>query len=253
MSNELSINHEAWNPMDMCRTVALSGIGGIKTPEAAFALTCLALSEDPSAGDSPVAFMRALGKASRSYNIIDGKPSMKAEEMLGRFQNAGGTTKVLAYTDLECKMEFSHPRGGSCVIEWTKARAQNIGLMKKDNWIKHTRAMLRSRCISEGIRTVFPVVLGGMYTPEEIKEIVAESVATTPEPPKVTKQDAQAVYARLSVLSPDKAKELAKAHANDPAGFCEAAEAEIREYSAPIAEEIAEQPAEETTQKEVTG
>jgi len=34
---------------------------------------------------------------------------------------------------------------------------------------KFPRQMLRSRCISEGVRTVYPVATGGMYAPEEVE------------------------------------------------------------------------------------
>jgi hypothetical protein len=38
--------------------------------------------------------------------------------------------------------------------------------------------MLRSRCISEGIRTVYPGVTVGVYTPEEVQDFA-------PEPPRM--------------------------------------------------------------------
>jgi hypothetical protein len=42
--------------------------------------------------------------------------------------------------------------------------------------------MLRSRCISEGIRTVFPGVLVGTYTPEEVEDM-APAPRQAPPPP----------------------------------------------------------------------
>jgi hypothetical protein len=44
--------------------------------------------------------------------------------------------------------------------------------------------MLRSRCISEGIRTVFPGVVVGTYTPEEVQDMdPAPTVRQAPTPP----------------------------------------------------------------------
>ena len=39
----------------------------------------------------------------------------------------------------------------------------------KDNYKKFPRQMLRARVISEGVRAVYPGVLQGMYTPEEVQ------------------------------------------------------------------------------------
>jgi len=50
------------------------------------------------------------------------------------------------------------------------ARAKSAGFAGKDNWRKFPRAMLRSRVVSEGIRTVFPGVVVGVYTPEEVAD-----------------------------------------------------------------------------------
>lgn len=43
----------------------------------------------------------------------------------------------------------------------------------KDNYKKFPRQMLRARVISEGVRAVYPGVLQGMYTPEEVQEFEA--------------------------------------------------------------------------------
>jgi len=44
-------------------------------------------------------------------------------------------------------------------------------LADKDNWKAYPRAMMRARVVSEGIRTVFPGVVLGVYTPEEVQDI----------------------------------------------------------------------------------
>ena len=91
--------------------------------------------------------------------------------MLARFQNAGGKVQWDVYTDAEVTGTFSHPQGGSLKLTWTFAQAKSIGLTGKDNWKNYPRAMLRARCISEGIRTVYPGCVVGTYTAEELEEI----------------------------------------------------------------------------------
>lgn len=43
-------------------------------------------------------------------------------------------------------------------------------LTGKDTWKQYPRQMLRARVISEGIRTVYPGVAVGVYTPEEVQD-----------------------------------------------------------------------------------
>jgi hypothetical protein len=149
---------------------ARSGLFGIKTAEQALALMALCEAE----GMHPAI-------AVRDYHIIQGKPALKADAMMARFQNAGGRVKWLEMTDERVAGEFSHPAGGTVMIDWDKARATTAGFWGKDNWKKFPRAMLRARVISEGIRTVFPGVVVGTYTPEEVQDF---------DEPKKSKRDA---------------------------------------------------------------
>lgn len=93
-----------------------------------------------------------------------------------------------AYTDIECTGVFSHPNGGSLTLTWTIEQARSIGLVKPNSgWTKYPRAMLRARCLSEGIRTVFPGCLGNMYAPEEVQDF--------DEKPRVMKDITLTTYA----------------------------------------------------------
>lgn len=145
----------------MSTAVAKSGLFGVKTPDQALALMLLAQSEN-------IHPMTAV----RDYHLINGRPSMKAEAMLARFQEAGGVVRWHALTDDKADASFSHPSSPEPVrICWDMKRAQTAGLAGKDIWKSYPRAMLRSRVVSEGIRTVLPGVLAGKYTPEETMHI----------------------------------------------------------------------------------
>jgi len=107
--------------------------------------------------------------AVRDYDIILGRPALKSASMQARFQAAGGKVEWKVYSDSEVTGVFSHPNGGTLELTWTIEQAQRIGLVKPNSgWSKYPRAMLRARCLSEGIRTVFPGCLGNMYSPEEV-------------------------------------------------------------------------------------
>jgi len=142
----------------MANAVAKSGLFGVKTPEQAMALMLVAQAE----GLHPA-------MAARDYHVIQGKPSLKADAMMARFQAAGGSVSFDTYTEEAVKATFKHPQGGQLELEWTIEMARKAGLTNKDVWKQYPRAMLRSRVISEGIRTIFPGVAVGVYTPEEIE------------------------------------------------------------------------------------
>jgi len=115
--------------------------------------------------------------AMRDYHVIQGRPALKADAMLARFQQAGGKVDWKEYTDEKVTGVFSHPQGGTLELSWTLTQAKSIGIANKDNWKNYPRAMLRSRVISEGIRSVYPGCVVGVYTPEEVQDF-------TPTPAK---------------------------------------------------------------------
>jgi hypothetical protein len=150
----------------MALAVAKSGLFGVKTPDQAMALMLIAQAE----GLHPAI-------AATHYHVINGRPTLKADAMMARFQTAGGSVRWGEYTDKRVVGTFSHPQGGSVEIEWTLDMAMAAGLTKNPTWKSYPRQMLRARCISEGIRTVYPGVTVGTYTPEEAEDMGAASAA----------------------------------------------------------------------------
>ena len=151
----------------MATVIAQSGLFGIKTPTQALALMLIAQAE----GLHPAT-------AARDYHVISGRPALKADAMLSKFQAAGGKVQWHEYTDVSVSATFSHPQGGAVKIGWTIDQASRAGLTGRDVWKQYPRAMLRARVISEGIRTVYPGVLAGMYTPEEVGDIAPNPAET---------------------------------------------------------------------------
>ena len=144
----------------MASAIAKSGLFGMKTVDQALALMLIAQAE----GKHPAT-------AAQEYHVIQGRPALKADAMMARFQAAGGKVQWGEYTDKRVAGTFSHPQGSSVEIVWTFEQARAAGLTGKDNWKNYPRAMLRARVISEGIRTVYPGVAVGVYTPEEVQDL----------------------------------------------------------------------------------
>jgi hypothetical protein len=130
----------------MAGALAKSGLFGVKTADQALALMLVAQAEGRHPGS------------------------------LARFQQAGGRVEWHDHTNESVSATFSHPQGGSLRIDWDMARAKAAGLAGKDNYKSFPRQMLRARVISEGVRAVFPAVLNGMYTPEEVQEFSPQRV-----------------------------------------------------------------------------
>lgn len=159
----------------MAVSVARSGLFGVKTPDQAMALMLIAQAE----GLHPAI-------AARDYHVINNRPTLRADAMLARFQAAGGKVEWGEYTDTRVVGTFAHPQGGSVRIEWTTKMAQDAGLTRNPTWKSYPRQMLRARCISEGIRTIYPGVTVGTYTPEEAADM--EPVRTQPAPPPLVEE-----------------------------------------------------------------
>lgn len=147
----------------MAEVAATSKMFGFKNTQEAMAIMLLCQAE----GLHPAIAMR-------DFHVIQGRPALKADAMLARFQQAGGSVTWKEYTNDVVTGLFSHSQGGSLEVTWTLKQAKEIGIANKDNWKNYPRAMLRARVISEGIRAVFPGCVVGVYTPEEVQDFVPQ-------------------------------------------------------------------------------
>jgi len=148
-----------------------SGIMGVSTPGdgAVVALTCMC------EGITPLEF-------AKTYHIINGRPSMRADMMHAKFRSAGGKVAWLNMGDdgkaAEATFEFE---GQQAQIKYTIEDAKNVVGDKLDkpdsNWKKDRGAMLRARLITKAIRILAPELIAGVYTPEELEESGAVSTA----------------------------------------------------------------------------
>ena len=155
MANELTLTDMG----NMAKAFAQSGLFGYKNSSEVFTLMCLAQAN----GLHPA-------KAAERYNIIQGRPAMKADAMLAAFQESGGKVRWVKRTEKECTLHLSHPQGGELDVTWSIDRATKAGLTGKSTWKQYPTQMLSARCVSEGVRALYPACLCGMYTPEEVED-----------------------------------------------------------------------------------
>lgn len=119
--------------------------------------------------------------AAQEYDIIQGRPALKAQSALSRFQAAGGSIKWIDRSDSKCSAVFTHSQGGTVTIEWSIERAAKMGLSSKDNWKKQPMIMLQWRTVAEGVRVCFPACLSGLYIVEEVRDFEPSKFQPTPE------------------------------------------------------------------------
>jgi hypothetical protein len=155
--------------------------------------------------------------AARDYHVINGSPSKKSEAMLRDFLGAGGKVQWHELTDDAAEATFSHPQGGEAKIRWDAARVTRAGLGVNAMHKKYPRQMLRSRVVSEGVRTIWPMATGGLYAPEEVADMPPREPidVTPPAAPVDTAADLDA-FAAADSLSADIISDL-QSHAGQMA------------------------------------
>ncbi len=152
--------------------------------------------------------------AALEYDIIDGKPALKSQSALARFQRAGGKVTWLVRTEAEATATFSHPQSSDVTVTWNMERAQQQGLAGKDNWKKQPGIMLQWRTVAEGVRVCYPACLNRMYTDVEVQDMKPmRNVTPNPDdalvaPPRpveaVRAQAAQAIEAAREAVGEQK-------------------------------------------------
>lgn len=192
MANDL-ILHTVSDLQVMAESIARSGLFGMKTPDQAMALMLVAQAENAHPAT-----------ITQDYDIIQGRAARKTHSVLARFQKAGGKVEWHELSEQTADATFSHPSGGSLRMTWTFEQAKKAMLTGKDNWKNYPRAMLRARCIAEGVRAVYPAAIGGMLITEEAQDLDGEPTdqvrhqkpavnmpqakAVEPEPQRTAKQ-----------------------------------------------------------------
>lgn len=109
-------------------------------------------------------------QALRQIHVIQGKPTMSVELMLGFAYSRipGFICEVLESNNTHCVVKMSRPNHTPYTHTFTMEDARNLGLTGKDNWKKQPAVMLRWRCISAALKVVAPDAISGLYTPEEL-------------------------------------------------------------------------------------
>lgn len=126
-------------------------------------------------------------RAIRSFHMVKGKVVEDAASQLARFKSAGGRATFDHLDDVKAVLTLTHPNGDKHTETWTIDDAKKAGLM---NGLvsKFPRAMLRSRVITAGLKSLGWEGAVGAYDPSELVDH-DEPQARAPEvlPPQPAK------------------------------------------------------------------
>jgi hypothetical protein len=114
--------------------------------------------------------------ACRKLQVIKGTVTERADSQLARFKSCGGRAQFKELTEARAVLVLRHPNGDEHTETFTIEDAKRAGLASNDNYAKHPKAMLRSRAITAGLKSIGWEGSVGIYDPDEIAD------APTPEP-----------------------------------------------------------------------
>lgn len=168
----------------------------IKTPEQAAAIIL-------QGRELGIPAMAALG----TINVIQQKPTISPQLMLALINRSGQLENIeitLNGESVTCTMKR---KGRTAHTEvFGKVQAADMGLSGKDNYKKQAATMYRWRAVAACARTVFPDVILGLYTPDEMgAENVNAAGELIPEAATIHRLPPQPV-------TPVKAKEFSKSN-----------------------------------------
>ena len=205
-TNNVAIYNKITDPIQaiekMGEMIWASGMFGCVKPEQGMVLAMQCLAE----GKAPL-------ELAKTYHIIEGKLTMRADAMLGRYLTTGGKVKWLVRSDTEVRAIWSKD-GNDIEISSTLEEFKNNGIAMsakgglKDNWRKFPKQMLTARNVSEAVRLLAPQIISGIYTPEEVSDFSSQDkplpakvlVEQKHEPVVAVVDPASAVVARLDEI-----------------------------------------------------
>jgi hypothetical protein len=130
-----------------------------------------------------------------TINVIQGKPTVSPQLMLALINRSGQLEDMRLETGDEGATCTMKRRGRQAyTARFGPQEAQAMGLAAKDNYKKQAPTMFKWRAVADAARTVFPDVVLGLYTPEEMgadvrvtetgEMLLEEAAPADPPPPK---------------------------------------------------------------------
>jgi len=109
--------------------------------------------------------------ACRNLQCIKGTVTERADSQISRFKTSGGRARFEHLDDTKAVLWLRHPNGDEHTETFTMEDAKRAGLASNENYKKHPKAMLRSRAITAGLKSIGWDGAVGLYDPDEIVDV----------------------------------------------------------------------------------
>ena len=109
--------------------------------------------------------------ALRAFDVIDGKPTLKADAIRALILRSGKAEyfRVIERTDTVATFATKRKGDPEVVLSYSIEEARVAGLIKPGSgWVRNPADMLIARASAKLARLVYPDVVHGVYTPEEL-------------------------------------------------------------------------------------
>lgn len=120
-------------------------------------------------------------RAIRSFYLVKGKVMEDAASQLARFKNNGGRATFDHLDDTKAVLTLTHPNGDKHTETWTLEDAKKAGLLNGMVG-KFPKAMLRSRVITAGLKSLGWEGAVGTYDPSELVDTVEDAPPPVRQP-----------------------------------------------------------------------
>jgi len=108
-------------------------------------------------------------QALSTINVIQGKPTISPQLMLALIQRSGQLEDItIDGNDQQCIVTLKRKGQVAHAETFTMADAKKMNLAGKTNWTQQPATMLKWRAVAACARIVFPDVILGLYTPDEM-------------------------------------------------------------------------------------
>ena len=188
---EIELYSKIGNPVEaitqLGTRLAKSGMYGCDRAEQGMVIAMTCLTEKKS----PMEYLR-------TYHTINGRPTMRSDRMIAEFVANGGKFKIIHRTADVAEVEMTKDGNAQTfMLTWEDAQKEPFtkgkGGQIKDNWAtpRNRMQMLWARVISDGVRTMAPGVVAGVYTPEELEDTAPDrtiNLATPAAAPVATQE-----------------------------------------------------------------
>ena len=129
----------------------------------------------------------------RGIYVVNGTPVLSADLLVAVVRRSGlcASWRVVESTPERCTISTLRQGESEATTKtWTIADAKRAQVTSKPIWGQYPAQMLRHRCAADLAREVYPDVVLGLYTPEELeraepereREVVVAEVAQAPAP-----------------------------------------------------------------------